>query len=156
MHYESKPGKGFSYSNIGYAVLGAALEQASGQPYLEYLPQHIFLPLGMTHTSLVLTPNVQSYLAKGYQTNLIGSASSVESDLENRRGRGYKVPNGAIYTTVGDMAKFASFLMGKGPADVLAPSRLLHYQDQIKLQSLSWLYIFEIALEPSRSRIPPL
>lgn len=28
------------------------------------------------------------------------------------------------------MAKFASFLMGKGPADVLAPSRLLHYQDQ--------------------------
>ena len=28
------------------------------------------------------------------------------------------------------MAKFASFLMGKGPADVLAPARLLHYQDQ--------------------------
>jgi CubicO group peptidase (beta-lactamase class C family) len=28
------------------------------------------------------------------------------------------------------MAKFASFLMGKGPADVLATSVLLHYQDQ--------------------------
>jgi CubicO group peptidase (beta-lactamase class C family) len=130
VHYESKPGKRFSYSNIGYAVLGAALEQAAGRPYLEYLPQHIFLPLGMTHTSLVLTPEVQSHLAKGYQTNLIGSPSSAESDLENRTGRGYKVPNGAIYTTVGDMAKFASFLMGKGPADVLAPPRLLHYQDQ--------------------------
>jgi CubicO group peptidase (beta-lactamase class C family) len=130
VHYESKPGKGYLYSNIGYAVLGAALEQAAGQPYLEYLPQHIFMPLGMTHTSLVLTPEVQAHLAKGYQTNLIGSASSAESDLENRRGRGYKVPNGAIYTTVGDLAKFASFLMGKGPEDVLAPSRLLHYQDQ--------------------------
>jgi hypothetical protein len=28
------------------------------------------------------------------------------------------------------MAKFASFLLGKGPADVLAPSRLFLYQDQ--------------------------
>jgi CubicO group peptidase (beta-lactamase class C family) len=130
VHYESKPGKRFSYSNIGYAVLGAALEQAAGSPYLEYLPQHIFMPLGMTHTSLVLTPEVRSHLAKGYQTNLIGARSSAESDLENRAGRGYKVPNGAIYTTVGDMAKFASFLMGKGPADVLAPSILLQYQDQ--------------------------
>ena len=130
VHYESKPGRRFSYSNIGYAVLGAALEQAAGRPYLEYLPQHVFMPLGMTHTSLVLTPEVQSHLAKGYQTNLTGPPSSAESDLENRRGRGYKVPNGAIYTTVGDMAKFASFLMGKGPADVLAPARLLNYQDQ--------------------------
>ena len=131
VHYESKPGKRFSYSNIGYAVLGAALEQAAGRPYLEYLPEHIFMPLGMTHTSLVLTPEVKSHLAKGYQmTSLIGSPSSAESDRENRMGRGYKVPNGAIYTTVGDMAKFASFLMGKGPPDVLAPSRLLHYQDQ--------------------------
>jgi CubicO group peptidase (beta-lactamase class C family) len=130
VHYEFKPGKRFSYSNIGYAVLGAALEQAAGRPYLEYLPEHIFIPLGMTHTSLVLTPEVQSHLAKGYQRTLSGSPSSAESDLENRTGRGYKVPNGAIYTTVGDMAQFASFLMGKGPTDVLAPASLLHYQDQ--------------------------
>jgi CubicO group peptidase (beta-lactamase class C family) len=45
VHYESKPGKRFSYSNVGYAVLGAAVEQAAGSPYLEYLPQHIFLGL---------------------------------------------------------------------------------------------------------------
>ena len=83
VHYESKPGKRFSYSNIGYAVLGAALEQAAGQPYLDYLPQHILTPLGMTHTSLVLTPEIQSHVAKGYQKKtLIGSASSAESDLE--------------------------------------------------------------------------
>jgi CubicO group peptidase (beta-lactamase class C family) len=130
VHYESKPGTRFLYSNIGYAILGAALEQAAAQPYLEYLPQSIFTPLGMTHTSLVLTPEMQSHLAKGYEKTLMGSASSAESDLENRAGRGYKVPNGAMYTTVDDLAKFASFLMGKGPADVLAPSRLLLYQDR--------------------------
>ena len=130
VHYEFEPGKRYSYSNIGYAVMGAALEEAAGQLYLEYLPQHIFVPLGMTHTSLVLTPEVQSHLAKGVQMNLVGSLSSAESDMENRTGRGYKVPNGAIYTTVGDMAKFASFLMGKGPTDMISPSKLLRYQNQ--------------------------
>jgi len=129
VRYEFKPGAKYSYSNIGYATLGAALEEAAGEPYLEYLPQHIFMPLGMTHTSLVLTPDVQAHLAKGYQMTM-GSPSSVESDMENRTGRGYKVPNGAIYTTVGDMAKFASFLMGRGPASVLAPAKLLRYQNQ--------------------------
>ncbi len=41
VHYESEPGKRYSYSNIGYAVLGAALEQAAGRPYLEYLPMFL-------------------------------------------------------------------------------------------------------------------
>jgi CubicO group peptidase (beta-lactamase class C family) len=69
----------------------------------------------MTHTTLELTPDVQRHLAKGYEMAM-GLRSSFESDAENKKGRGYKVPNGAIYTTVGDMAKFASFLMGDGPA----------------------------------------
>jgi CubicO group peptidase (beta-lactamase class C family) len=46
VRYESKPGKRFLYSNIGYAILGAALEQAAGQPYLEYLPRDIFCHWG--------------------------------------------------------------------------------------------------------------
>jgi CubicO group peptidase (beta-lactamase class C family) len=148
VRYESRPGKRFSYSNIGYAVLGAALEQAAGQPYLEYLPQHIFMPLGMTHTSLVLTPYVQLHLAKGYQRNLLGSPSSAEAELENRTGRGYKVPNGAIYTTVGDLARFASFLMGEGPVDVLAPARLLDYQDQYVVSTGAPLRLKMTALGP--------
>ena len=35
-------------------------------------------------------------------------------------GRGYKVPNGGIYSTVGDMAKFAAALMGDSPVQVLS------------------------------------
>ena len=34
-------------------------------------------------------------------------------------GRGYKVPNGALYTTVGDLAKFVSLWLGEGPETVL-------------------------------------
>jgi CubicO group peptidase (beta-lactamase class C family) len=66
VHYVFEPGTKASYSNVGYAILGAALSQAAAQPYVEYLPAHIFQPLGMAHTTLEFTPVVQSHLAKGY------------------------------------------------------------------------------------------
>jgi CubicO group peptidase (beta-lactamase class C family) len=64
-----------------------------------------------------------AHLSKGYNV----TPSKVDAELplkENEEGRGYKVPNGAIYTTVGDLARFASFLMGGGPDSVLKKSAL--------------------------------
>ena len=40
------------------------------------------------------------------------------------QGRGYKVPNGALYTTIGDLARFVSFELGEGPASVLTKQTL--------------------------------
>jgi hypothetical protein len=51
-HYILEPGTRFSYSNIGYAVLGAALSRAAGESYTAYVPRHIFQQLGMAHTAL--------------------------------------------------------------------------------------------------------
>jgi CubicO group peptidase (beta-lactamase class C family) len=122
-HFIFEPGTHFSYSNIGYATLGAALARVAGEPYLEYVPKHILTPLGMTNTSLVLTPEMAPHLSKGYDVAQ-GKVDSETALRENQGGRGYKVPNGAIYTTVGDMARFASFLMGHGPESVLKKSSL--------------------------------
>jgi CubicO group peptidase (beta-lactamase class C family) len=47
LHYVAEPETGFIYSNMGYAALGAALTRAAGQPYLQYVPSHIFAPLSM-------------------------------------------------------------------------------------------------------------
>jgi CubicO group peptidase (beta-lactamase class C family) len=127
VHYEFAPGH-YSYSNIGYATLGAALERAADQSYLEYVPAHIFEPLGMTHTALQLNPEILSHLAKGYE---IGSGGvDVANSQREQAGRGYKVPNGAIYTTVGDLARFASFFMGYGPDSVLKVASLKRFQDR--------------------------
>ncbi|MFG3184156.1 serine hydrolase domain-containing protein [Streptomyces nigra] len=41
------PGAGEEYSNLGYAVLGAALEAAGGGPYEELLRRHVLAPLGV-------------------------------------------------------------------------------------------------------------
>lgn len=41
------PGKGRSYSNLGYAILGLVIEDVSGMPYDEYCRKEIFEPLGI-------------------------------------------------------------------------------------------------------------
>jgi CubicO group peptidase (beta-lactamase class C family) len=129
LHYVYEPGTRFAYSNIGYSTLGAALSRAAGQPYIEYVPAHIFEPLGMTHSALQLNPEIAAHLAKGYQ--LEKGKIDAETPEREQAGRGYKVPNGAIYTTVGDLAKFASFLMGHGPESVLKTASLARYLDQM-------------------------
>ncbi len=47
---ESKPGETYRYSNVGYNVLGAVVEAASGQRLADFLRARLFEPLGMTET----------------------------------------------------------------------------------------------------------
>jgi len=45
-----EPGSKFSYSNSGYAVLGAIIEAVSKKSYHDYLRDHVFTPAGLTRT----------------------------------------------------------------------------------------------------------
>ncbi|MBB5315427.1 sodium/solute symporter [Tunturiibacter empetritectus] len=47
---ETVPGTHFKYSDINFITLGALVEKITGQPLEEYAQEHIFGPLGMTHT----------------------------------------------------------------------------------------------------------
>ncbi|HWK52477.1 MAG TPA: serine hydrolase, partial [Steroidobacter sp.] len=44
------PGKGYRYSNSGYALLALIVGKASGADFATFLKQRIFTPLGMTNT----------------------------------------------------------------------------------------------------------
>ncbi|MBW5467028.1 serine hydrolase [Brevibacillus formosus] len=48
------PGTEFSYSNDGFALLGAIIERVSGKSYETYVKEHIIDPIGMEHTSFFL------------------------------------------------------------------------------------------------------
>ena len=122
--YTSLPGTEYSYSNIGYAILGAALARAAGQPYVDWERSRVLKPLGMEHTRFELDPSIESALAQGYQVRSDGTLDNQTAAQEARDGRGYKVPNGAIFTTVDDLARFVVFELSRGPDSVLTRSML--------------------------------
>ena len=118
VEYSFEPDTRYHYSNIGYAVLGAALAEASGRPFVDYMTEEIFHPLGMTQTAFEPNPEIQGHLATGY--GVTDGFIDADTPAREHAGRGYKVPNGAMYTTVGDLAKFLAFQLGHGPDNVLA------------------------------------
>lgn len=118
--YTSFPGTEYSYSNIGYAILGAALARVAHEPYTEWQRSRVFRPLGMERTRFEVDPTIASDLAVGYQINADGRLDDQTAAQEARDGRGYKVPNGAIFTTVDDLARFVAVELGRGPDSVLA------------------------------------
>ncbi len=122
--YISTPGTEYSYSNIGYALLGAALARAAGQSYVAWERSRILKPLGMDRTRFEIDSTIASDVAVGYEINPDGTLDDRTAPQEARDGRGYKVPNGAIYTTVDDLSRFVVFQLSRGPDSVLARSVL--------------------------------
>ncbi len=47
---ESGPGEGFRYSDINYILLGALIENITGEAEDVYVQEHVFAPLGMEET----------------------------------------------------------------------------------------------------------
>lgn len=83
----------------------------------------ILKPLGMTHTAFEPNRTIQPFITTGYEVGRDGTVSAAASTREHA-GRGYKVPNGALYTTVDDLAKFVAFELGAGPEAVLSRKAL--------------------------------
>jgi D-alanyl-D-alanine carboxypeptidase len=115
--YAFEPGTRFLYSNIGYAILGAALGRAAGRPYTNYVEEHIFAPLGMEHTAFEPNDRIRPDLAKGYAIQ--SGKPDAKTPEREHEGRGYKVPNGAVYSTVDDVARFVAFELGADVKHVL-------------------------------------
>jgi CubicO group peptidase (beta-lactamase class C family) len=130
LKYAAEPGTHFIYSNIGYAILGAALSRAAGVSYTDYIRDRIFRPLGMQHTRFEPDAQMLPTLAKGYVLH-DGVVDSKPSATDLKNGRGYKVPNGAVFTTIGDMARFVAFELGYGPELVLTRKVLLESQSEM-------------------------
>lgn len=122
--YEAAPGTRYAYSNLGYAVLGAALARAARTPYVDWERDRILTPLGMAHTAFEPDAALRADLARGYEIDERGVADTAGPARELREGRGYKVPNGALFTTVNDLARFVRFELGRGPDAVLPRARL--------------------------------
>ena len=93
-HLEFVPGTKFDYSNSGYFLLGAVLEQVSGKSYEDLLQQRIFGPLGMKNSGYAHTESFIPHRAAGYERT--------SSGFQNARFYDMSIPfsAGALYSTV--------------------------------------------------------
>jgi len=108
--FDSMPGTKYAYSNIGYGVLGLALSRAAKVPFMKLVEDGIFTPLGMTSSTYVIDDRLRPWLSVGYAN--MGSAIDADVPAREHLGRGYKVPNGGIYSTVVDLARYIGALSG--------------------------------------------
>lgn len=108
--FDSDPGARYEYSNIGFGILGLTLSRAAKKPFMQMVEEGIFQPLGMYSSTFIIDQRLQHWLTVGYAIGATG-IDTVTPALEHA-GRGYKVPNGGIYSTVTDLARFMGALSG--------------------------------------------
>lgn len=99
------PGASRRYSNPGYGLLAAIIEQVSGTTYERYVAQHIFAPAGMRETGLVLPHFDARRLAHAYSAgrdrgSMLDMPRDSDGDYWNLRG------NGGLVSTLDDMRRF--------------------------------------------------
>lgn len=103
------PGSQYEYSNSGYVLLGYVIEKQSGQPYADYLREHVFHPLGMEHTGYDVSADILPHRASGYRR---------ENDVwKNASFVSMRVPfaAGALYSTVDDLLIWDQALAAEKP-----------------------------------------
>lgn len=106
------PGQGRAYSNVGYSLLGAIIEQLSGKSYDEYLRDEIIAPAGLKETGFLLPRFDTKRLAHGYSGDedrgtMLAKPHASDGPYWNLRA------NGGMLSTVGDMYRFYQVLAGE-------------------------------------------
>ncbi|ROP52225.1 serine hydrolase [Streptomyces sp. PanSC9] len=109
-------GRRHHYSNPGYTVLGALVEELRGAPWEEVLRAEILEPLDLRRTSAQPEPPS----AGGWAVHPWADALLPEP-LEDL---GRMAPAGQLWSTTGDLARFAAFL-ARGDDRVLSAESVL-------------------------------
>ena len=98
---DSKPGLQYRYSNSGYSVLAAIIEQITRKPYAEVLMEQIAEPLQMGSTSYSANQTIVAKQARSYRfAPLEGYINDHYFD------NSISVGAGGIYSTVDDLYRW--------------------------------------------------
>ena len=118
------PGARYAYSSYGYNLLGAVLEEVTGQPFTELLHREVLAPLGMTATAPDRKGIALSQRARTYSISSAGLAAAPGDDLSGRW------PSGGYLSSADDLAQLGRMVLAPGLlnsaslAILLTPQRL--------------------------------
>ncbi len=115
------PGTVPAYSNYGVGLAGYIVQRVSGEPYEQYVQEHIFGPLKMTGSSFYqpVQAGVTATPSEGYKDD--ASKPPVGFEIFN------PAPAGGLSSTAPDMGRFARMLLAGGTLDgatILKPETL--------------------------------
>ena len=103
------PGTKWLYSTYGYVLASAAIEGASGQEFLSFMHDKVFLPLGMQDTLADESDKIILNRARWYTVVADGSYRNTPyEDLS------YKWGGGGFLSTAEDLVRFGSALVKPG------------------------------------------
>ena len=125
------------YSDIGFIILGAALERLAAEPLDRFCQREIFGPLGMRHTTFNPPPELRSDIpptadiehergpdpAVGEHCNLRGKIIQGEVQDENAFILGGVAGHAGLFSSAEDMAKFAHTML-QGGSPILRPETI--------------------------------
>jgi CubicO group peptidase (beta-lactamase class C family) len=105
------PGEVPAYSNYGVGLGGYIVQRVSGEPFEQYVAEHIFQPLGMKHSSFnqPLAEGLSPFASDGYRSNTEKPAVGFEIFSP--------APAGGVSSTASDMGRFAQALLHGGELD---------------------------------------
>ncbi len=97
---EFEPGSQFRYSNSGYNILGAIIENITGKSYWQVLDEHILTPAGMNNTGNDATKAILANRAHGYEKTLVNYLTADHLDMS------IPYAEGGMYSTARDLLRW--------------------------------------------------
>ena len=113
----SVPGKQYNYSNLGYALLAHIIEQVSGLAFAEFMRKEVFLPLGLSDTTIENDQRLSRPAAVFY-----GGGGTVEPYYTVDESGSQRV-----FSTARDLIKFGMFHLKERPPgqkQIIKPSAI--------------------------------
>ena len=114
------PGQRFWYSNLGYTLVGLALERTTGTPVHRLLLERILGPLGMTRSAGAITEEDRSDAAVGYEPIDADRVPHEQSALGPAAWQPSNTADGSIISTAPDLCAYARVVLAGG-AGLLEP-----------------------------------
>ena len=116
---EFQPGEKWRYS-FAADVQAVLVQRLSGQAYDVYLKEHVFKPLGMTHTGFFVPEGEREKMAAMYDWNADGSFTRAKDDksITLNTGQWAMKPGGyGLTSTIEDYTRLARMLLNGGELD---------------------------------------
>lgn len=101
-------GENWSYENTNFVLLGVLIHRVTGQPYGDFLQQHIFSPLGMKSSRIISDLDIVPNRSAGYE--IVAGALKNQAWVSPTFN---STADGTIYFTIRDIERWDRALYGE-------------------------------------------